>query len=133
MGVAESISELKELQRPYTLDYKKAVRITLYEGERVKICGGGRCIQVEHADANDKYKILDFEAHIQRLLGIGETIHFGKKIAGIEFSSRDIKKKGLYFSLRAENNCIIVKSYLEEPKLEIEKEKSSTRVLQNTP
>ena len=132
MGVAESIFELKELHRPYTLDYEEAIRIKLNEGERVKICGGGKCIQVERADAKDKYKILDFEADIQRLLGIGETIHFGKKIAGIEFSS-DIKKKGLYFSLRAENNCIIVKSYLEEPKLEVKKEKSSTRVLQNTP
>ena len=133
MGVAESISELKKLHRSYTLDYEEAVRIKLNEGERVKICGGGRCIQVERVDAKDKYKILDFEADIQRLLGVGETIHFGKKISGIEFSSRDIKKNGLYFSLRAENNCIIVKSYLEEPKLEVKKEKSSTRVLQNIP
>jgi len=132
MGVAESIFELKRIHRSYTLDYEEAVRITLYEGERVKICGGGRCIQVERVDAKDKYKILDFEAGIQRLLGLGETIHFGKKIAGIEFNS-DIKKKGLYFSLRVENTGIIVKSYLEEPKLEVKKEKSSTRVLQNTP
>ena len=132
MGVSESIFELKRLHRLYTLDYEEAVRITLYEGERVKICGGGRCIQVERADTKNKYKILDPEAHIQRLLGVGETIHFGKNIAGIEFSS-DIKKKGLYFSLRAENTGIIVKSYLEEPKLEVRKEKYSTRVLQNTP
>jgi len=132
MAVDEPIFELKRLHRPHTLDYKEVVRIPLDEGERVEICGGERCIRVGLADSKDKYKILDFEADIQRLLGIGETIHFGKKIAGIEFSS-DIKKKGLYFSLRAENTGIIVKSYLEEPKLEVRKEKYSTRVLQNTP